>query len=118
MTTALRPDAAGFQHLLSAAQKTRSIAAEGGYADLLADSEVAGIRLPGMEPWVADDRTLDLLASLVTGERTCDKVLWMNLANMVRRSPGWETALLVRGVRMPDPMEALAQFTEPSGAAS
>lgn len=110
MSTVLAPDLAGFTHLLSAAQKVRSIAAEGGYRDLLGDQTVADIPVPGLDKWLGDDRTISLLADLVSGERQITMSLWMNLAHMVRTSTAWDAALAFRGVRMPDPMEAVAQF--------
>lgn len=112
MTTVLTPDIAGFTHLLSAAQKSRSVAAEGGYRDLLADQIVAGITLPGLDKWLGDDRTIGLLADLVTGQRQIDMTLWMNLANMVRMSPSWNVCLAFRGVRMPEFNEIRPQFEQ------
>lgn len=112
MTTVLTPDTAGFTHLLSAAQKSRSVAAEGGYRDLLSNQTVAGITIPGLDPWIGDDRTINLLADLVTGERQITKALWMNLAQMVRTSTSWGASLAFRGMHMPEPMEAIAQFEE------
>jgi hypothetical protein len=101
----LEPTEDGFRHLLLALIKARSVAAEGGYLDLLAGFPEDG--LPGLEPWTADDRTVDLLESLILGNRTCDNGLWLNLAVMVERSPGWGLHLITRGVVMPTPSEVL-----------
>lgn len=111
-STVLTPDTAGFTHLLSAAQKSRSVAAEGGYRDLLCDHNVAGIQVPGLDKWIGDDRTIALLADLVTGQRQITKSLWMNLAHMVQTSTSWDVSLAFRGVHMPEPMEAIAQFEQ------
>ena len=100
MTTILDNSPASFAHLLGALQKARSIAAEGGYLDLLSPNEDLG--LPGMDPFVGNDKTVDLLASLASGERECNAVLWMNLCYMVENSASWSVSLGARGVMMPE----------------
>lgn len=108
MTTTLTRSPEAFNHLLAALQKARSIARENDSFDLLGPNEHLG--LPGLDPIVADDRTVLLLTDLATGERECDPVLWMNLAFMVDRSPSWGVGLMLRGVEMPSRSETMQQM--------
>lgn len=107
--TTLKPDRAGFHALLSTWQKARSIAAEGGYANLAKDfARIMGTRDP---EWVIfDDRTGEMLADLVSGKKICDPTLWLNLSIMVDRSKLWAVGLAFNGWEMPEPQEAMAMF--------
>lgn len=92
-------------HLLIAAQRSRSIAAEGGYLDLMSD--VLGIKGTGTDPWLGDERTITMLQRTSSGEIPLDRSLWMNLASMVDSSLNWQLSLSLRGFRMPTVAEVL-----------
>lgn len=104
----LQPNEEGFTHLLLALVRTRSIAAEGGYLDLMAGYDF----LPGIEPWTANPKTVELLADLQSGKRECTPMLWANLAYIVDTSPGWALGLRLRGVQMPDRSAAIAAMAK------
>lgn len=112
----LTQDTAAFSQLLGALQNARSIAAEGGYLDLLGPNKELG--LPGIDPMVGDDRTVLLLHSLATGERECNDELWLNLAYIVLHSPAWTQSLAVRGYEMPTPGDILAATTHQATASA
>lgn len=119
MTRMLTPGREAFTHLLVAAQRSRSIAAENDSLDLFGDQEIGGITIPGLDPVLAETRHLDLLADLAAGTRTCDQTLWMNLAYLVSRSPSWQMSLAIRGVRMPEGeeiLDSLKDFAAPTTA--
>lgn len=108
----LTPGPAAYTHLLAALQKSRSIAAENGAAQMHADFESLGVRVPLGEKIIEDDNTVNLLADLIDGTRTLEPALWMNLAHLVKISPRWGAGLISRQVQMPEPMEAHRQATE------
>lgn len=96
----------GFTHLLMALVKTRSNAAESGTLDLLGPWEFH----PGLEPFTANPKTVEMLVSFQSGERECNEFTWMNIARIVEMSPGWSLGLVARGVQMPTAAEVLDQI--------
>lgn len=110
--TTLTPTPDGARHLLHAVQKLRSIAAEGGYADLLEDSVVGGIPIKGLDWFVGNDKTVTILAEFAHGERSLDASTWFNYASIAATNHSIGVALAARGVQMPDPLDALAQFED------
>jgi hypothetical protein len=100
----VEPTPEGFNKLKLALVKARSIAAEGGYLELMGGEF-------GLDPILAEERHLVLLSELANGERTCDEQLWMNIAYLVNRSAAWSMSLTVLGYEPPaGGLEAIEQF--------
>lgn len=115
--TLLTPTREGFNHLLVALQRTRSIAAEGGYLDILQDRDISlgggsSVRVRGLDNLAAHPKTLDLMADLAAGDRQCDASLWANISRMVATSPSWQISLAMRGKEMPEFLQAMKQFQD------
>jgi hypothetical protein len=91
----LTNDVESFRAMLSAAQKVRSIAAEGDYLDLL-PSQRSGVR--GLAPLTGTEQAIQTLADLASGERTIDDSSFRNLCRafemeglgIVLAAMGWE----------------------------
>lgn len=103
----LKPDVEGFTHLLMALVKTRSIAKENGTFDLLGPWEFH----PGLEPWTANPKTVEMLAAFQSGEKECPLSTWLNIVHMVESSPGWALGLVTRGVEMPSKADVIAEMS-------
>ena len=104
--TTLTMSTEAIDHLMIAAQRSRSIAAEGGYLDVM--TGIPGI-VPGTDRWLGDERTITMLERITTGQHALDKGLWINLAHMVNSSVNWQLSLSLRGVRMPTTAEIITE---------
>ncbi len=99
MTKELPQSPDGVRELRLAWQKTRSVAAEGGYLDLLEGQP--GIR--GLDPFVGNPKTLDMLLDFESGAKDIsDRFNWANLVRLVGFSESWDVGLRVRGYHLPN----------------
>jgi hypothetical protein len=96
----LTNDTEGYRALLTSWQRARSIARENDTLDLMAGFPDLGIR--GLEPFTANDKTGDLLASLVDGSKVPNAAEWRNIVEMVRMSPSWALGLAVLRFDLPE----------------
>lgn len=88
----------GVRELRLAWQKSRSVAAEGGYLDLLSPNDVDP---RGLDWAIGNEKTLDMLLAYEDGSRELDDNNWRNLCMVVSMSANWTVSLAARGCELP-----------------